>query len=74
MATEFVRELDEQLLECKAALQDQAQAMLELLLRFEAQLKARLDAAEARIAILRAAEAISPPAASSHDAEANAPR
>ena len=54
MATEFATELDQQLFACKAALQDQAQAMLTLLLEFEAQLKARLDAAEAQIATLHA--------------------
>jgi hypothetical protein len=54
VATEFARELDEQLLECKVALQEQAQTMLSLLLQFEAHLQARLDAAEARIAALRA--------------------
>lgn len=53
MATDFQRELDEQLVECKAALQGQAQAMLELLLEFEARLQARLEAAEARIAAVR---------------------
>jgi hypothetical protein len=52
---EFAQELDEQLLECKVALQEQAQTMLSLLIQFEAQLQARLDAAEARIAALRAA-------------------
>jgi len=54
VATEFAQDLDEQLLECKVALQEQAQTMLSLLLQFEAQLQARLDAAEARIAAARA--------------------
>jgi len=52
MATEFATELDQELRECKAALQDQAQQMLALLLQFEARLKQRLDLAEARIAAL----------------------
>ena len=53
MATDFVQDLDDQLAETKAALQDQAAEMLDLLLQFEARLQARLDAAEARIAELR---------------------
>ncbi len=56
MATEFATELDEDLRVCKAALQDQAQAMLTLLLQFEARLKQRLDLAEARIAALSQAD------------------
>lgn len=57
MTTETARELDEQLVECKAALQGQAQAMLTLLVEFEARLQERLDAAEARIATIRSASA-----------------
>ena len=58
--TEIARELDEQLVECKVALQGQAQSMLELLLEFEARLKSRLEAAEARIAAFRAANGRKP--------------
>jgi hypothetical protein len=59
MATDYARDLDEQLVECKVALQRQAQAMLDLLLEFEARVTARLDAVEARIASARAADAAS---------------
>lgn len=55
MATDFAQDLEDQLAETKAALQDQAEEMLDLLMQFEARLQARLDAAEARIAALRAA-------------------
>lgn len=55
MATEYARDLEDQLVETKAALQGQAEEMLDLLLQFEARLQARLDAAEARIAALRTA-------------------
>lgn len=55
MPTNATRDLDEELMECKVALQSQAQAMLELLLQFEARLQQRLDAAEARIVAARAA-------------------
>jgi polyhydroxyalkanoate synthesis regulator phasin len=61
MATDFVQDLDEELTECKAALQDQAQAMLELLLQFEARLQSRLDAAQARIDALRSVTSRSRP-------------
>lgn len=54
-STEIASELDEELRACKEALQDQAQEMLSLLLRFEARLKNRLDLAEARIAALNSA-------------------
>lgn len=54
MPTNATRDLDEELMECKVALQSQAQAMLELLLQFEARLQQRLDAAEARIVAARA--------------------
>ena len=57
MATDYARDLDAQLIECKLALQGQAQAMLDLLMEFEARLQARLDAAEARIAAAREAAA-----------------
>jgi hypothetical protein len=57
MATDYARDLDAQLIECKLALQGQAQAMLDLLMEFEARLQARLDAAEARIAAVREASA-----------------
>ncbi|HLG50606.1 MAG TPA: hypothetical protein VKY56_03100 [Chloroflexota bacterium] len=55
MATDIARDLEDQLVEAKAALQDHAEEMLQLLARFEAQIQARLDAAEARISALRAA-------------------
>ncbi|HUX88061.1 MAG TPA: hypothetical protein VMW65_13755 [Chloroflexota bacterium] len=55
MATDYDRELETQLIEAKAALQGQAEAMLDLLLQFESKLQARLDAAEARIVSLREA-------------------
>ncbi|HVB97096.1 MAG TPA: hypothetical protein VNG11_05145 [Chloroflexota bacterium] len=55
MATDYDRELESQLIEAKAALQGQAEAMLDLLLQFESKLQARLDAAEARIVSLREA-------------------
>lgn len=58
MATDIARDLDSQLLEAKAALHDQAEAMLDFLLRFESQLQARLEAAEAKIAALRDIESI----------------
>ncbi len=54
MATDFARDLEDQLVQTKAALQGQAEEMLSLLLQFEARLQERLDAAEARIAALRA--------------------
>ena len=57
MAVELATELDQQLEECKAALRGQAQTMLAMLADFEAQLQARLDAAEARIASFRETEA-----------------
>ncbi len=57
MATDFARDLEDQLVKTKAALQDQAEEMLSLLLQFEARLQERLDAAEARIAALRASYA-----------------
>jgi len=57
MATEFAQDLEDQLTKTKAALQDQAEEMLALLLQFEARLQERLDAAEARIAALRASYA-----------------
>lgn len=57
MATDFAQELEDQLSKTKSALQDQAEEMLTLLLQFEARLQERLDAAEARIAALRAAYA-----------------
>jgi hypothetical protein len=47
-------ELDEQLVECKTALQNQAHEMLVILAQFEERIKARLDAAEARLAAFRA--------------------
>ena len=53
MATDFATELDRQLVECTLALQNQAQAMLAILAEFEAQVKARLDEAEARMATIR---------------------
>jgi hypothetical protein len=53
MAVDLAIELDEQLIECKTALQNQAQEMLSILFQFEERLKARLDAAEARLAALR---------------------
>lgn len=55
MATDYDRELETQLIEAKAALQGQAEAMLDFLLQFESKLQARLDAAEARIVALREA-------------------
>lgn len=55
MATDFAKDLEDQLVETKAALQGQAEEMLGLLLQFEARLQARIEAAEARIAALRAA-------------------
>ncbi|HLH74858.1 MAG TPA: hypothetical protein VKX96_16345, partial [Chloroflexota bacterium] len=55
MAKDYDRELESQLIEAKAALQGQAEAMLDLLLQFESKLQARLDAAEARIIALREA-------------------
>ncbi|MGH2458103.1 MAG: hypothetical protein ACRDIY_04475 [Chloroflexota bacterium] len=54
MATDIARELEDQLVETKSALQGQAEQMLDLLRQFEAQLQARLDAAEAQIAAYRA--------------------
>jgi len=56
MATDISRELEDQLVETKAALQGQAEQMLDLLLQFEARLQARLDAAEARIAAYRSVD------------------
>lgn len=60
MQKDIARELDEELAACKAALQVQAQTMLDLLLRFEARLQERLDVAEAQIAALRATSAYPP--------------
>ena len=54
MATDIAKELEDQLVETKTALQGQAEQMLDLLRQFEAQLQARLDAAEAQIAAYRA--------------------
>ena len=59
MTNEVGIELDAQLVECKTALQHQAEEMLSILAQFEEKLKARLDAAEARLAALRA-QAASP--------------
>ncbi len=53
MAADFAVDLDQQLVECKTALQNQAEEMLTILVQFEERLKARLDAAEARLASLR---------------------
>jgi hypothetical protein len=53
MAIDRMTEIDEQLVECKTALQRQAEEMLTILVQFEAKLKARLDAAEARLAAIR---------------------
>ena len=57
MATDIAQDLEDQLAKTKVALQGQAEEMLALLLQFEARLQERLNAAEARIAALRAAEA-----------------
>lgn len=54
MAMDIAVELDKQLVECKTTLQKQASDMLTTLVQFEERLKARLDAAEARLAALRA--------------------
>ena len=70
MASEFAAELDRQLEECKSALQDQAQAMVAILAEFEFQVKARLEAAEARIARVRAFESGHGPSASGFDQRA----
>jgi hypothetical protein len=64
LATEISIELDEQLVECKTALQHQAEEMLSILAQFEERLKARLDAAEARLAAFRAETALHPPSTS----------
>jgi hypothetical protein len=53
MVREFAFDLDRQLEECRLALQNQAQAMLAILAEFEANVKARLEAAEARIETIR---------------------
>lgn len=55
MATDVAQELEDQLAKTKAALQGQAEEMLDLLLQFEARLQERLEAAEARIAAYRLA-------------------
>jgi hypothetical protein len=60
MTNEVGVELDAQLVECKTALQHQAEEMLSILAQFEERLKARLDAAEARLAALRAQTALPP--------------
>ncbi len=60
MATDIAKDLEDQLAETKAALQGQAEQMLDLLLQFEARIQARLDAAEARIAEFRASGATEP--------------
>ena len=54
MAANIAVDLDQQLVDCKERLQDQAQAMLASLLDFELRLQARLELAEARINALRA--------------------
>lgn len=53
MAIDMTTELDEQLVECKTALHQQATEMLAILAQFEERLKAKLDAAEARLAAFR---------------------
>lgn len=60
MATDIATELEDQLVQTKAALQGQAEQMLDLLLQFEARLQARLDAAEARIAAYRSIDGPDP--------------
>lgn len=60
MATDIAREMEDQLVQTKAALQGQAEQMLDLLLQFEARLQARLDAAEARIAAYRSVDSPDP--------------
>jgi hypothetical protein len=54
MAANIAVDLDQELVDCKERLQDQAQAMLASLLEFESRLQARLELAEARINALRA--------------------
>ena len=54
MAANLAVDLDQELVDCKERLQDQAQAMLASLLEFELRLQARLELAEARINALRA--------------------
>jgi hypothetical protein len=54
MAATIAVDLDQELVDCKERLQDQAQAMLASLLDFELRLQARLELAEARINALRA--------------------
>jgi len=54
MAANIAVDLDQELVDCKERLQDQAQAMLASLLEFELRLQARLELAEARINALRA--------------------
>jgi hypothetical protein len=54
MAANIAVDLDQELVDCKERLQDQAQAMLASLLDFELRLQARLELAEARINALRA--------------------
>ncbi|HLZ07577.1 MAG TPA: hypothetical protein VKT80_03250 [Chloroflexota bacterium] len=61
MVRDLTTDLERQLEDCALALQSQAQAMLATLAEFESQVKARLDAAEARMATIREyAPAISP--------------
>jgi hypothetical protein len=54
MAANIAVDLDQELVDCKDRLQDQAQAMLASLLEFELRLQARLELAETRINALRA--------------------
>lgn len=53
MAVEACSQLDDELRETKVALRRQAETMLEIVARFEAQLAERITVAEQRIAALR---------------------